>query len=51
MRNSNKYYIEEFSLDNTNNPLTWTEESLLGALKGAKISGYILIVKENSSYK
>lgn len=51
MRNSNKYYIEEFSLDNTNNPLTWTEGSLLNALKGAKIIGYIFIVKEASSYK
>lgn len=51
MRNSNKYYIEEFTLSNTNNPLTWTEESLLDALKGAKIIGYIFIVKENSSYR
>lgn len=50
-RNINKYYIEEFALSNTNNPLTWTEESLLNALKGAKIIGYIFIVKEASSYK
>lgn len=50
-RNINKYYIEEFALSNTNNPLTWTEESLLDTLKGAKIIGYIFIVKENLSYR
>lgn len=49
-REASKYFIEQFIVDDTNNPSTWTEEEFKERTKDNLVIGYLFLVKEGVKF-